>query len=350
MRVVRELFRRAITPRNEAALFGLELAKVLAQHGFEEACIASFRIAFQEAVTNVSKYAGHGKVVVEEVEDERGNHALRARVIDYGPGISDIVQAMRSGFSTGRTLGAGLGTIFSQSDEVYLIPRTDGLTVELYKFLKSERNQCTYTANTTCGLFAQKVRPYTVFSECGDCGTAIEAEKGRVVFGLWDVEGHGSAQDFQTALFIRKYVRGLAHFPIRDILTVVNESIAHSAELKRGSIILGASDCEKGVLQWYQLGNVEASLLKADHTLERSGECPGVLGMEHINPHHMRVDIQEALGLILFTDGIDGSLLMKTVAGQLDKEADPYWLVDVLLRRCARKDDDAGILVMVNAK
>lgn len=63
--------------------------------------------AASELVRNMLKYGGGGKATIEVVSKGREN-GIRLTFIDKGPGIKDIQQAMKDGFSTGKSLGLGL--------------------------------------------------------------------------------------------------------------------------------------------------------------------------------------------------------------------------------------------------
>ncbi len=63
--------------------------------------------AASELVRNMLKYGGGGVVLIESVNNGRDN-GVRLSFIDKGPGIADIAQAMKDGFSTGKSLGLGL--------------------------------------------------------------------------------------------------------------------------------------------------------------------------------------------------------------------------------------------------
>ena len=64
--------------------------------------------ATSELARNTVVYGGGGTVTVEEVEDG-GRAGLRLVFEDQGPGISDVEQALRDGYTTGNGLGLGLG-------------------------------------------------------------------------------------------------------------------------------------------------------------------------------------------------------------------------------------------------
>lgn len=63
--------------------------------------------AGSELVRNMLKYAKGGKVYIEVVSKGREN-GIRMVFEDTGPGIPNIEQAMKDGFSTGKSLGLGL--------------------------------------------------------------------------------------------------------------------------------------------------------------------------------------------------------------------------------------------------
>ncbi|QHS58910.1 anti-sigma regulatory factor [Chitinophaga agri] len=63
--------------------------------------------AASELSRNMLRYAGEGTVLIEIVNGQRQN-GVRVTFSDKGPGIPDIDQAMKDGFSTGKSLGLGL--------------------------------------------------------------------------------------------------------------------------------------------------------------------------------------------------------------------------------------------------
>lgn len=63
--------------------------------------------AASELVRNMLKYANGGVTTIEVVSKGREN-GIRLTFEDKGPGIADIAQAMKDGYSTGKSLGLGL--------------------------------------------------------------------------------------------------------------------------------------------------------------------------------------------------------------------------------------------------
>lgn len=64
--------------------------------------------AASEIARNTLQYGGGGTVKMEVIQNG-SKKGLRLTFEDHGPGIPDIEQAMKDGFTTGGGLGKGLG-------------------------------------------------------------------------------------------------------------------------------------------------------------------------------------------------------------------------------------------------
>ncbi|MEH0541912.1 anti-sigma regulatory factor [Streptomyces sp. B21-105] len=65
--------------------------------------------AASELARNTLVYGGGGEVEARAVSDGRAARGLRLTFTDGGPGIADLEQALRDGFTSGEGLGMGLG-------------------------------------------------------------------------------------------------------------------------------------------------------------------------------------------------------------------------------------------------
>lgn len=72
--------------------------------------------AASELARNVVDYAGSGSVRLE-VLNEGPRRGLRLTFEDHGPGIADVEQALKDGYTTGGGLGLGLGGARRLSNE-----------------------------------------------------------------------------------------------------------------------------------------------------------------------------------------------------------------------------------------
>ena len=85
-----------------------EVRAIAAALGFRMLDQTRLATVASELARNIVKYAGRGRLIAQPTEDQNGRQALRLIFEDQGPGIPNIEEAMRDGFSTGRGLGKGL--------------------------------------------------------------------------------------------------------------------------------------------------------------------------------------------------------------------------------------------------
>ena len=64
--------------------------------------------AASELARNLLIYGGGGEVILEQLQ-EGIRKGLRVSFIDQGPGIPDVAQAMKDGYTSGKGMGLGLG-------------------------------------------------------------------------------------------------------------------------------------------------------------------------------------------------------------------------------------------------
>lgn len=92
--------------------------------------------AASELARNTIKYGGGG-IVLAQVLDSGIQRGLRLVFADDGPGIADIEQALRDGFTSGGGLGLGLGGAKRLVDEFDIESRSgEGTAVAIVKWKK----------------------------------------------------------------------------------------------------------------------------------------------------------------------------------------------------------------------
>jgi serine/threonine-protein kinase RsbT len=92
--------------------------------------------AASELARNTIKYGGGGMVLAQML-DSGLRRGLRLVFADDGPGIADIAQALRDGFTSGGGLGLGLGGAKRLVDEFDIDSRSgEGTAVAIVKWKK----------------------------------------------------------------------------------------------------------------------------------------------------------------------------------------------------------------------
>jgi len=110
--------------------------EIAAAHGFSATDQTLIATAISEVARNIVSYAGRGEIALSPI-DEHGRQGILVVARDSGPGISDIALAMRDGFSTANSLGAGLPGAKRLMDEFEIMSTVGvGTTVTMRKWAR----------------------------------------------------------------------------------------------------------------------------------------------------------------------------------------------------------------------
>jgi serine/threonine-protein kinase RsbT len=102
-----------VTARQEGRALALEL-------GFSTGDATLIATSISELSRNIVSYARKGEITLKTVQAP-GRQGISIMASDRGPGIRDIRQAMRDGFSTSGSLGLGLPGVRRLMDEFEIV-------------------------------------------------------------------------------------------------------------------------------------------------------------------------------------------------------------------------------------
>jgi anti-sigma regulatory factor (Ser/Thr protein kinase) len=105
----------------EARRSAVQLGSIL---GFSEESAGNLAIVTTELATNLANHARGGDLVFRPLEEHSEAPGIEVLAIDAGPGMTNVSQCMRDGFSTTGTPGNGLGAVrrLSRVFDVYSRP------------------------------------------------------------------------------------------------------------------------------------------------------------------------------------------------------------------------------------
>jgi serine/threonine-protein kinase RsbT len=111
---------------------GRQLAASLGFGPTDQTLIAT---AISELTRNIVLYAERGQVVLKPLVGQGGKRGIMVVARDHGPGISNVEQALQSGFSTSGGLGLGLPGVRRLTDEFDIASEVGrGTTVTVKKW------------------------------------------------------------------------------------------------------------------------------------------------------------------------------------------------------------------------
>ena len=113
---------RAIRSSEDVVLVRQAVRTHAVQSGFSLVDQTKLVTAASELARNALEHGGGGTMRLELVNDGV-RRAVRLTFEDQGPGIADIQQALKDGYSTGGGLGLGLGGAKRLSNEFEVVSR-----------------------------------------------------------------------------------------------------------------------------------------------------------------------------------------------------------------------------------
>src|ERR1700742_2157566 len=131
-RTMKRFYSVALTHETQIGIARRNINRCAAELGFNEHRLAELEIVVNELGSNALKFArGTGRIYygrADELLEPRGIEIIYA---DKGPGIEDVSEAIRDGYTTAGSLGAGLGAINRMADEFHIYSAVDSATRKL---------------------------------------------------------------------------------------------------------------------------------------------------------------------------------------------------------------------------
>ena len=123
---MRDSLRILVEEPSTAAAVRRAARKMATEIGLNETRAEEVVIVVSEACTNLLKHVGQGEILLHTTGEEQEPHTrLELLALDRGPGMHDLEQCIKDGFSTSSTAGQGLGAIvrLSKESDFYSVPR-----------------------------------------------------------------------------------------------------------------------------------------------------------------------------------------------------------------------------------
>ncbi|MFG2720650.1 ATP-binding protein [Streptomyces sp. NPDC048416] len=155
---------------------------------------AELVLAVTELTSNITKYTADGSMLLRVVRN-RDVAGVEVVVVDGGPGMADVPQALQDGTSSTGTLGIGLGAVQRLADtfDIHSVP---GLgTLQLARFWPRPLHPSVTGEPAVGGI----TRPIGGEEVCGDAWAARTGPGGDTAYSEPGDERNGPAEESRTA-------------------------------------------------------------------------------------------------------------------------------------------------------
>lgn len=323
----------------------VSLAKQL---GFNDVKTGEIAILVTELVTNVLKHGGRkGKILVYEAKSDDGLKAIEVWCCDAGPGIPDVEQALKDGFSNKVSLGIGLGTIRRFSDIFEINPKdtpfsnNDAINgLENYsnciRALKWVPSKKWLGTNRAVSIGAAS-RPKPGENLNGDCYAVNHISSEKTIAAVFDGLGHGKEAHIASQL-AKEQILLKADQPIDILLKHVNAAIRGTRGAVAGLVHV---DTNLNKVRYCGIGNIEG-FVYSDKEKKNLLSYGGIIGHNMRTPRIFEFDFKPGDFLCLSSDGITSRWRSEDINWQ----EHPQKNAEFIMSNFSRNNDDATILIM----
>lgn len=306
--------------------------------GFEPTEAGAVGIVATEAATNLVKHANDGLILLRGVKNP-APAAVEVLALDRGPGMSDVGQCLRDGYSTAGSPGTGLGAMqrLARTFDLFSLGGvgTALLAQVAAKPLSVQQPSSDFEVGAVCV-------PVVGEQICGD-GWAVSHQPGRSVFFVADGLGHGPLAATAADEAVRLFEANAQRSPT-DILHAVHAALrsTRGAAVAVAEVVLA-----ERLVRFAGVGNIGGRIL-------RPGASQGLVSHNGTVGHQMHAVREfvypwpEGALLVLNSDGLLTQWSLERYPGLAEHH--PGLTAGILLRDFSRKRDDSTVVVVREAR
>ena len=306
-------------------------AQLSATLGFDEVTAGRVSLVVTELGTNLVKHAESGRLMIASREFDHRSGDIEILSIDDGPGIADLDQCMRDGFSTAGTPGTGLGAAKRLADDFDIHTAAPGGTVIVTRVRSKDAPHEAFRV----GVVATCAPGETV---SGD-GWALAIDGSTAAVLMADGLGHGPLAEKAAQAAVEHFRQK----PFQDLPVSIQAAHVLLKSTRGAAVALAILDSAASTVKSLGAGNVITRVVSgvADKTLLSQH---GTVGLQIHRPHEMSTPWPEHALIVMHTDGVMQRWPRDALSPVLGR--DPSLAAGLLLRDYCRGGDDATVMVI----
>ena len=285
----------------------------------------SISIVVNELASNILKHATRGEIIC--TLDER---SLSILAIDKGPGIADLDEAFRDGYSSQGTAGNGLGAVKRLSTEFDIYTQPGKGTIILSRF---EKRPASEDEKFESFGFSLPVKGEIVSGD-GWVHVKDSVHKLMVCDGL----GHGLQAHEANLKAIEVFQKSFHPNPLNDV-NYIHEGLKST---RGGAIAVAYVDLSKRIVEYCGLGNIVGNIVGRT-TIKRLISYNGTAGVQMRKVQSLPYPIEKDAFLILNSDGLSSNWNLQDYPGLFIRH--PLIVAALLYRDFNRGNDDVTVIV-----
>lgn len=306
-----------------------EAAQLARFDDLDEVAEAEVALIATELATNLVKHGRGGHLLLRSLQLNGGGVELIA--CDKGPGIPNVAQAMRDGYSSAGTRGQGLGAVLRRSTE-FDLTSTPGKGTAVFSRVWKDGKPPPRLLEVGAVCVRMKSEPV-----CGDAW-AIHERNGAATVLVVDGLGHGPF----AADAAREATRVFSAQAASDVELILKE-IHDALKKTRGAAgALAELNLLRATVRFAGIGNISGAVLVGDKRHNMVSQN-GTLGAEQRRIAGFDYPFSEGALLVMCSDGVSTHWDLRPYPGLIARH--PALVAAVLHRDFTRGRDDATVVV-----
>ena len=304
--------------------------------GMDESGAERVAIVVTEACTNLLKHASRGRVLLQTTTEEAESSSfLELLAVDQGPGMSNLDQCLRDGFSTGSSPGQGLGAIqrMSKQSDIYTLPGKG--TVVLARWWPAPNGLKPATGFRLGAVNVSKPGEEV----CGDSWGSVRVDQDLVIV-VADGLGHGTEARLASSEAVRQLYQS-PELPPKALLARIHQALRST---RGAAVAVARIDSVRGKLTYAGVGNISARIYAGSEGRQNLVSLNGTAGHQCDRIQEFSYAWPEDGLLVLHSDGLSTSTGLESYPGLAAR--DPALIAGVLYRDFCRGRDDATVVIV----
>jgi len=303
---------------------------------FDEGDRGRVALVATEIASNLCKHARQGEVIIRPVPD--GSQVVEILAVDRGPGMSNLGECMRDGYSTVGSSGTGLGSIqrVSTSFDIHSSPGQGTVLLSQISPLRPSSPAAGPVGSPRFEVSGLTV-PKTGEEVAGDAW-AFRQNGSQALFLIADGLGHGidaAAAAQQAVQTFGKVVSA----PLCEIMLAIHAALRPT---RGAAVAVVQADLQDRVIRFVGVGNISGAILTPT-SLHQMVSHHGIAGHTLTKVREFTYPWPEDSLIVLHSDGMTSHWSLSAYPGLGTRHAS--LIAAVLYRDFTRGRDDVTVVV-----
>jgi len=286
-----------------------------------------------ELARNLVIHAGAGQILLRELRNDSGGDGIEILSVDRGPGMRNVGECLRDGYSTAGTPGTGLGAVRRLSD-LFDLSTADGRGTVICARLFA--NKTAHPVSWDFGVVNVAIAGEAV---CGD-GWAKSENSDTIRLMLADGLGHGHYAH-EAAQEAAKVFLEEAQRPTSEILRAMDGALSKTRGAAAAVVEIQPA---KSLVTVAGAGNISVRIFDGEGQSRQIASVNGTVGTRLHKIHEFTANWTRNSVLVMHTDGLTAHWDVKPYPGLLQRH--PATIAAVIYRDYVRGRDDATVLTV----